>query len=208
MLTLWVVLDDDAELQDRDSLARILRVLALRPDVACLALNCQGSWRGGPPLEQMALLPGRWAQSAPEAVGGERAWPVAEFIGAGCAFDMDAFRAAGGFPPGYGYGYEEPHLAYRLLDAGRSILYVQSIQVRHHHSTTWRVPNAERMSSLVSNKCAMAAELFPVPSIPPAVALFAGRVIYEGLRSRVRGVHPRIVERNVKILLRTRNAQG
>lgn len=183
-----VLLDDDSELKDPNILSRVLSVCHASPNAACLALNCQGSWLNSPPVEQMALLPHPWATRAPQQIAGERVWPVAEFIGAGCVFDMAAFRSVGGFPAGYGYGYEEPHLAYRLLDSGRTILYVQSIHVRHYHSTSWRLPDSNRIASLAANRCAMAGELFPGEWIPIAVASSAARMIRDSLRAKVHGV--------------------
>lgn len=179
-----VLLDDDAELSQPDALERVLRVFSADRGIGCLALNCQGTWLGGPPVEQMGLLPSDYNGQPGRTVAGEMAWPAPEFIGAGCAFRTEVFRSLGGFPSTYGYGYEEPHLSYRIIDAGWEILYVRSIEVRHYHSTDWRLPPADRLSSQLRNKWAMVTELLPLRWIPVALLGFTGRIVRDALRAR------------------------
>lgn len=180
-----VLLDDDAELTAADALERVLAVFDAEPGVGCLALNCLAVQPGGAEVEQMARLRAVRRDAPPLVVSGEAAYPVAEFIGAGSAFRLSVFRAVGGFPTGYGYGYEEPHLAYRILDSGWRILYLQSVTVRHYHSTSWRLTPENRLSSQLRNKWAMSAELFPALWIPLALGPFTIRMLAEMRRNRV-----------------------
>lgn len=180
-----VLLDDDAELAASDALARVLAVFDADPQVGCLALNCLAIQPGGTAIEQMARLRAVRSDARHMSVAGEAAYPAAEFIGAGSAFRLSVFRSVGGFPTGYGYGYEEPHLAYRILDAGWRILYLQSVTVRHYHSRSWRLSAQSRLSSQLRNKWAMAAELFPALWIPLALGPFTIRMLGEMRRNGV-----------------------
>ena len=113
-----VLLDDDAEFQDTDAIRRILDVFDAAPRVALLALNCLATRPDGPPLEQMRLVGGLRGATPRFTLGAQSAVPSAEFIGAGCAFRMEAFRTLGGFREDFVYGYEEFHLSLRLLEGG------------------------------------------------------------------------------------------
>lgn len=183
---LVVLLDDDAELARADALERIVRVFAADPQLGCLALNCLAVQADGGQIEQMARLRAVRPGVAPLRVAGEPVYAAAEFVGAGCAFRLGVFRAVGGFPAGYGYGYEEPHLAYRILDAGWTILYARAVEVRHYHSISWRLPAETRLASQLRNKWTMSAQLFPAPWIPLALVPFTLRTLLEMREHRVR----------------------
>lgn len=180
-----VFLDDDAAFQDSDTLERIVRVFDADARVAGLALNAVAVQQSGAELEQMRLVRGVRADVAPIVCGGEVTFPVAVFVGAGCAFRTEAFRAIGGFREDYQYGGEEFHLALRLIDRGWELRYLPAVKVRHYHSGAWRLDASVRLPSQLRNKWAMAAEMLPGWHIPGALGPFTLRMLAEMRRDGV-----------------------
>lgn len=180
-----VFLDDDAAFQDTDTLERIVRVFDSDTRIAALALNALAVQQSGVELEQMRLVRGVRAGVLPIVCGGETTVPVAVFVGAGCAFRTEAFRAVGGFREDFQYGGEEFHLALRLIDRGWEMRYLPAVKVRHYHSGAWRLDASVRLPSQLRNKWAMAAEMLPRRHIPGALGPFTLRMLAEMRRDGV-----------------------
>lgn len=181
-----VLIDDDAEFADSDTLERMLRVFAAEPQVAAVALNClavsPGQVEAG--LEQIYMVYGIRNLERARDAGGESVVPAGAFVGAGCGFRTEVFRSLGGFNEEYLYGYEELHFTLRLLDRGWGLLYLPSARVYHYHSRAWRLGGAERLRSQFRNKWALAAELIPLPWIPFTLGPFSVRMALTIWRAR------------------------
>ncbi|MBL6455931.1 glycosyltransferase [Belnapia sp. T6] len=127
-------LDNDAEFEDADTLARAVRALDAEPDIAALACRILvfssgaedvSSW-GYPP----ALLP-RAADS----------FDVCTFVGAGHAIRRRDFEETGGYDDALFFCWEEFDFALRAINAGQRIRYRGDIAVRHkvsgEHRFAW-----------------------------------------------------------------------
>ena len=189
-------LDDDAIFAQVDALDRIIAIFDADPGLSGVALNCRavpaGSAPDFPGLEQMTLIRGMRRGIRPVMVGREQCVPCAVFVGAGCAFRRDRFEAVGGFREDFVYGGEELHLSLRLMEAGGGLVYAPGIRVRHFHSVTWRLSDAEREMSHLRNRWVMAAELLPAacvaPSLLPLTVRTLRRMAAAGLEADMRSV--------------------
>ena len=127
-------LDNDAEFDGPDTLARAVRALDAEPDLA--AVGCRilvhatgeedlSSW-GYPP----SLLP-RAAES----------FDATTFVGAGHAIRRSDFEAAGGYDDALFFCWEEYDFCLRAINAGRRVRYRGDIAVRHkvsgQHRFAW-----------------------------------------------------------------------
>jgi GT2 family glycosyltransferase len=124
-------LDNDAEFDRPDTLARAVAALDAEPELAALALRILVHATGQDDLLSwgypQTLLP-RSAES----------FEVATFVGAGHALRRADFEAAGGYDDALFFAWEEYDLALRLLNMGRRIRYAGDIAVRHKVSSEGR----------------------------------------------------------------------
>jgi GT2 family glycosyltransferase len=187
---LLVFLDDDAAFAAGDALRRVLQVFDAEPRVGAIALNSLAVQADGAELEQMRLARGVRYGIAPIPCGQESTLPVAVFVGAGCAFRVEALRGVGGFREDFQYGGEEFHLSLRLIDQGWELRYLPGVKVFHYHSGVWRLDASVRLPSQLRNKWAMAAEILPRRHIPGALGPFTLHMLAEMRRNGVSWAGP------------------
>lgn len=83
------------------------------------------------------------------------------FIGAAHIMRKDLFEKTGFYPEDFFYGMEEYDLSYRILNAGYSLGYDNSVIVLHKESPLGRVPNKEKLGMMWFNKCKVAWRYLP-----------------------------------------------
>ena len=127
--TPFVAILDDDTWPEPGALHRAAEVLTAHPRVAVVTGQVLIGTDGvvdptcvvmsNSPIATPASLPGR---------------AVIGFLAGASMVRREAFIEAGGFAAGAGIGGEEELLAYDLLDAGWTILYVPEMRIRHHPS--------------------------------------------------------------------------
>lgn len=125
-------LDDDARLT-RGAEAHVAEAFAGAADVAAVAMRL---------VDEL----GETARRHVPRVGNRgvtRRGPTVNFLGGACAVRRSAYLAVGGYWHDLWYGHEELDLAWRLLDAGWSVVYEPAAVVEHprtdiaRHETGW-----------------------------------------------------------------------
>ncbi len=176
-------LDNDAEFERPDTLARAVAALDAARDLGAIACRIlvhatgaddMSSW--GYPLGLLPLAAGRFE--------------AATFVGAGHALRRADFDAAGGYDEALFFTWEEFDLALRLINMGRRIEYRGDIAVRHKVSPQARVAwTGTRWFHFVRNRLyvAMKHGAHPLSLLPRFLAYQAkgarNGVLAQGLRA-------------------------
>lgn len=155
--------DDDAFLPRPDVLARM--VARMGPGVA--VVQPHGVDPGGRPT------PRRWVPRlrAGRAKGGD----VAVFWEALCLVRRTAFESAGGWAGNFFFGHEGVDLAFRLLDAGWSLVYAPDIEVCHPATTAARHAHHYRLTA--RNRAWVAKRNLPAPLLPVYLGVWAAATV-------------------------------
>lgn len=189
-------LDDDATCADDDVTARILDLFARRDDVAAVSLRITDPVSGVTQRRHVPRL---------RAADPERGGDVTTFLGGACAIRRADFLAVGGYPAEFFYAMEETDLAWRLLDAGRSIHYLADAEVHHPASTPARHGRAFVLTA--RNRVWTAHRRLPRILVPVylggwtllmlgrAPSMAARRQTLEGLWQGIRSRTPRPIDR-------------
>lgn len=97
----------------------------------------------------------------PGAGGAERGGPVVNFLGGACIVRRAPYVEVGGYWSDLWYGHEELDLAWRLIDAGMSVMYVPAAVVRHPRTEIGRHPEGWYRTG--RNRVLIARRNLPVP---------------------------------------------
>lgn len=117
-------LDNDAEFERPDTLARAAAALREEPDIAAIACRILVFATGQDDLSS-------WGYPASLIPRAAESFDVATFVGAGHAIRRADFEAAGGYDDALFFTWEEFDLSLRFLNMGRRIRYRGDIAVRH-----------------------------------------------------------------------------
>jgi len=116
-------LDDDAELRDPDTVARLLTHFERDPDLGVVGILVIDAAMGA--IERRCI-PFRNKRVPPGPTA------ACYFAGGACAIRRGVFHRVGLYDESLFYGGEELDLSYRLLEAGFRILFDPSVTVLHH----------------------------------------------------------------------------
>jgi GT2 family glycosyltransferase len=83
------------------------------------------------------------------------------YAGGAHAIKRDVIEKLGKYPDDFFYGMEEYDLAYRILDAGYSIVYSDKIVMLHKESPLGRKPKKEKLQMMWVNKSKVAWRYLP-----------------------------------------------
>lgn len=83
------------------------------------------------------------------------------FTGAAHLMKKELFSQTGYYPEDFFYGMEEYDLSYRIIDAGYTLAYDNSVKVLHKESPAGRVTNKEKLGMMWYNKCVVARRYLP-----------------------------------------------
>lgn len=125
-------LDNDAEFDGEDTLARAVAALDAEPELAAVACRIIVHATGEDDLSSWGYPMGLW----PARAG---IFDTATFVGAGHALRRADFNAAGRYDDALFFCWEEYDLSLRLLNMGKRIRYRGDIAVRHKVSPEGRV---------------------------------------------------------------------
>ena len=83
------------------------------------------------------------------------------YAGGAHAIKREALEKVGSYPTDFFYGMEEYDLSYRLLNAGYSIVYSDSVVMLHKESPLGRKPKNEKLREMWVNKAKVAWRYLP-----------------------------------------------
>ncbi len=154
-----VMLDDDAELKGTDSLRRLLPLFENpyrgRP-VAVVSFKVLYHETGE---MQLNAFPHKKFDKYCNRSG----FATSYYAGGAHAVRREAMEKAGLYPEDFFYGMEEYDMAYRLIDAGYSIIYSDSVVMLHKESPKGRQPKREKLLMMWVNKSVVSWRYLPMP---------------------------------------------
>lgn len=152
-----IMLDDDAELQHKDSLVSLLQEFDLnnteRPKaiISFKVLYYEN-------LEmQVNALPHKKFKDYKD----KTFFQTYYYAGGAHAIKREAMEKAGIYPEDFFYGMEEYDLSYRILEAGYSIVYSDKIVMLHKESPLGRTTKKEKMRMMWVNKTKVSWRYLP-----------------------------------------------
>lgn len=152
-----VMIDDDAEMGNRDCLTALMEAFAQpaagRPRAIVSFKVLYHSTRE----LQVSAFPHKRVGSLRDSHGFETYY----FAGGAHAVTREAIERVGLYPEDFFYGMEEYDLSYRLLEAGYSIAYRDSIVMLHKESPEGRQPTADKLRMMWVNKSKVAWRYLP-----------------------------------------------
>jgi GT2 family glycosyltransferase len=169
-------LDDDASLADDDALARVARRFAEDPKLGALQLGVAP--RGG----------GAYSRDwVPRLRIGDRTRPsdVAVLWEGAVAIRREIFDQVGGWPAEFRFVHEGVDLAWRVLDAGRSVHYAGDIVALHPAPAPVSAGERHGYSAYFGarNRVWLARRHLPLPLGILFVASFAARTLPRALKA-------------------------
>ncbi|MEZ5246155.1 MAG: glycosyltransferase [Acidimicrobiales bacterium] len=189
-------LDDDARCADDQVARAVVDLFEQRHDVAAVSMRITDETTGVTQRRHVPRL---------RAGNPLRSSDVTTFLGGACAIRRLDYEKAGGYPDAFFYSMEETDLAWRLLDAGRSIHYLATATV--HHPATQPARHGQAFVSTARNRVWTAHRR--LPRVVAAVYLLvwttlmllrapgtqARRDVVRGLADGVRQTTPRPIDR-------------
>jgi GT2 family glycosyltransferase len=159
-------LDDDARLASPDALARVAARFDADPGLGLLQLHVRSS-DGGP-------APRDWVPRLRVGDRGRSSEVTAVWEGA-VAIRRTVFEQAGGWPEEFRFAHEGIDLAWRVMDAGRRVVYAGDIEVLHPSYRT--APHDYSAYYGARNRVFLARRHLPAPLGVLYVAGFALRTL-------------------------------
>jgi GT2 family glycosyltransferase len=157
MAPLVIMLDDDAVLQNKDCLVSLLSEFEThnteRPK-AIISFKVLYYING---QMQVNALPHKKF----EEYKCKSFFETYFYAGGAHAVRREIVEKLGAYPGDFFYGMEEYDLAYRILDAGYSIVYSDKIIMLHKESPLGRKPKKEKLRMMWVNKCRVAYRYLP-----------------------------------------------
>jgi GT2 family glycosyltransferase len=154
---LIIMLDDDAELQNKDSLVNLVRLFdeqdAGRPRAI---VSFKVLYYDTLEMQKNALPHKRF-----EAYKDKHEFLTYYFAGGAHAIRRSVLEQVGNYPEDFFYGMEEYDLAYRILDAGYSIMYSDQVVMLHKESPLGRTTKKEKLRMMWVNKSKVAWRYLP-----------------------------------------------
>jgi len=166
----WVAsFDDDSYPMDGDFFGRLSTTIRAHPEAAVISAFLISRGESAPPPD-------------------DRAYWVADFVGAACVYQREVFLKIPGYVPlRVAYGMEEVDLALRLREAGLGILESRSLRIFHDTDYSHRMTDSW-LAGAVSNIALHAFLRYPPAFWPLGLAQLLGRSLNLIKQGRWRGV--------------------
>ncbi|QHY97433.1 hypothetical protein SSPS47_20205 [Streptomyces sp. S4.7] len=149
-----IELDDDGLLIDADVFRKVRQLFASDPKLGIIGFRV---------ADEHGHTERRWVPRL-RADDPMRRGLVTAFLGGGHALSMPMLRQIGLWPAEFFFGHEESDMAWRALDAGRSILYEPTLVLQHPRTSPARHAVYYRFTA--RNRVWLARRRLPVPLIP------------------------------------------
>lgn len=179
----FVVLDDDAVLEDPDFLGKVVVALTERPRAAILAARILDHQGDGTRL----LVPFSTRARTRDPALTERAELVSYFLGGAHVIRRDAYRRVGGYDESFVWGEEELDLSFRVVNAGFEIHYVPALEVHHRAESPVLVSAGQDRRELqyhVRNRLILARKYLPMGYALPYLVVWLVRHAMDAIRTR------------------------
>ncbi len=152
-----IMLDDDAVLQNKDCLKNLVKQFeetnTERPKAI---VSFKVLYYDNLQMQKNALPHKRF-----EEYKNESFFETYYYAGGAHAIKREVIEKLGQYPADFFYGMEEYDLAYRILDAGYSIVYSDKIIMLHKESPLGRKPKKEKLQMMWLNKSKVAWRYLP-----------------------------------------------
>jgi GT2 family glycosyltransferase len=154
---LIIMLDDDAELQNKDCLVNLVRLFddqdAGRPRAI---VSFKVLYYDTLQMQRNALPHKKF-----DAFKDRHEFLTYYYAGGAHAIRRSVLDKVGNYPEDFFYGMEEYDLGYRILDAGYSIMYSDSVVMLHKESPLGRTTKKEKLRMMWVNKSKVAWRYLP-----------------------------------------------
>lgn len=152
-----IMLDDDAELQHKDSLVKLLQEFEQHNTERPIAIvSFKVLYFENMEMQVNALPHKKFEEYKDKAF-----FQTYYYAGGAHAIKREAMEKAGLYPEDFFYGMEEYDLSYRILEAGYSIVYSDKIVMLHKESPLGRTTKREKMRMMWVNKTTVAWRYLP-----------------------------------------------
>lgn len=152
-----IIVDDDTVIQTKDSLVHLKNTfnqkLAERPTsvVAFKVLYA----------DTLAIQKTAFPHKNFDEYKNKTTFETYYYLGGAHAIKKDVFEKVGGYPTDFFYGMEEYDLSFRILNAGFSIIYSDTVVLLHKESRLGRTPKKEQLQMMWINKSKVAWRYLP-----------------------------------------------
>jgi GT2 family glycosyltransferase len=152
-----IMLDDDAVLQNKDCLVNLVQEFeTLNTAEPKAIVSFKVLYYENLQMQQNALPHKRYDEYKEKSF-----FETYYYAGGAHAIKRDVIEKLGHYPADFFYGMEEYDLAYRVLDAGYSIVYSDKIVMLHKESPLGRKPKKEKLQMMWVNKSKVAWRYLP-----------------------------------------------
>jgi GT2 family glycosyltransferase len=152
-----IMLDDDSELQHKDSLVKLLQEFDLNNTERPKAIISFKVLYFETHEMQVNALPHKKF----EEYKNKAFFQTYYYAGGAHAIKREAMEKAGLYPEDFFYGMEEYDLSFRILEAGYSIVYSDKIVMLHKESPLGRTTKREKLRMMWVNKTKVAWRYLP-----------------------------------------------
>ena len=149
-----VMLDDDAELENKDALEKIANTFEHHQGLAIASFKVKY-------YSTLQMQVNAFPHKKFDQKKDLHFFETYYFAGGAHAIKKEAMEAVGGYPTDFFYGMEEYDLSYKLIDKGYKIVYTDEIVMLHKESPEGRSPHKEKMKMLWVNKSKVAWRYLP-----------------------------------------------
>lgn len=154
-----IMLDDDAEMGNRDCLVNLVEEFNTRSEGREKAIISFKVLYYDTRQIQVNAFPHKDFGN----YSGKHQFQTYYFAGGAHAIRRDVFEKLGGYPTDFFYGMEEYDLSYRVLEMGYSIVYSDRIVMLHKESPGGRKTRKEKQAMMWLNKSKVAFRHLPLP---------------------------------------------
>jgi GT2 family glycosyltransferase len=152
-----IMLDDDAVLQNKDSLVNLVKEFETNNTEKPKAIvSFKILYYDTLEMQKNGLPHKRYDEYKDRSF-----FETYYYAGGAHAIKRDVIEKLGEYPADFFYGMEEYDLAYRILDAGYSIVYSDKIVMLHKESPLGRKPKKEKLQMMWLNKTKVAWRYLP-----------------------------------------------
>lgn len=155
---IWLFIDDDVNLKDRDSIPKVIAAFSAKPYIGRKpgVVSFKVLYTANMQMQVNALPHKQF-----DKYHTLHEFPTYYYAGCAHAKLKAAWEAAGPYPDNFFYGMEEYDFSFRLLDKGYCIRYDDSVTVLHKESPLGRTTKAEKLRMMWVNKCKVAWRYLP-----------------------------------------------
>lgn len=152
-----IMIDDDAVMQNKDCLVKLLAVFEQNPSDKPIAIVSYKVLY----YDTLAMQVNAFPHKQFDKYHQKNFFETYYFAGGAHAVRREVMESLGSYPEDFFYGMEEYDMAYRILDAGNAIVYSDAAVMLHKESPLGRKPKKEKLLEMWYNKSKVAWRYLP-----------------------------------------------